>query len=125
TMHLNGVIDPGETVNVSFCVQNAGSGPTTNLVGTLQNTGGVVGASGPQTYGVMAPGTTACQSFTFSAVGSCGDPLVATIHFQDGTNDLGVVTYTYTMGVADTTSAFAQNFNSVTAPALPAGWTSA
>src|SRR5207249_6922761 len=30
----NGAIDPGETVTVSFCVQNTGSSNTTNLVGT-------------------------------------------------------------------------------------------
>ena len=57
------MIDPDETVTVSFCVQNAGNGPTTNLVGTLQNTGGVTGASGPQTYGVMAPGAMALPAF--------------------------------------------------------------
>ena len=119
----NNVIDPGETVTVSFCVQNAGSGPTTNLVGTLQNTGGVTGASGPQTYGAMAPGATACQPFTFTATGACGGTLTATIHFQDGATDLGNVTYTFTMGVPNTTAAFSENFDGVTAPALPTGWT--
>ena len=99
TMPVNDVIDPGETVTFSFCVQNAGSGPTTNLVGTLQNTGGVSGASGPQTYGAIAPGTTTCQPFTFTATGVCGGTLTATIHFQDGTTDLGDVTYTFVMGL--------------------------
>src|SRR6187200_312118 len=92
TKPANMVIDPGETVTLSFCVQNAGTGPTTNLVGTLQNTGGIVGASGPQTYGAVAPGATSCQSFTFTAIGVCGGPLTATIHFEDGSTNLGDVT---------------------------------
>ncbi|HEY3663001.1 MAG TPA: hypothetical protein VGL24_07600, partial [Chthoniobacterales bacterium] len=51
----NGVIDPNENVTVSFCVQNQGSGSTTsNLTGTLLNTGGVTGASAPQNFGAMA-----------------------------------------------------------------------
>jgi len=104
--------------------QNAGNGPTANLIGTLQNTGGVIGASGPQTYGALAPGASGCQSFTFTASGNCGDTLIATIHFEDagnGATDLGDVTYTFVMGVADTTSSFAENFDTITPPTLPAG----
>src|SRR5262249_10191163 len=71
----NGVIDPNETVNVSFCVLNNGGfgGNTANLVGTLQATGGVTGPSAPQSYGaVVAGGAQVCRTFTFTAAGSCG-----------------------------------------------------
>src|SRR5205814_5412184 len=61
----------------------------------------------------------------FTTVGLCGDTITATIHFQDGSTDLGDVAYTFAMGVPNTTSAFSVNFSSVAAPALPAGWTSA
>lgn len=119
----NNVIDPNETVTVNFCVQNGGTAATTsNLTGTLQNTGGVTGASGPQIYGAMNPGDTVCQPFSFTATGSCGGTLTATIHFQDGANDLGNVTYTFTLGVLNTITVFTENFDGVTAPALPAGW---
>ena len=119
----NNVIDPDETVTVSFCVQNGGSGPTTSgLTGTLLNTGGVTGASGPQIYGLMAPGATVCRPFTFTATGTCGGTLTATIHFQDGATDLGNAVYTFTLGVGNTITAFSENFDGVTAPALPAGW---
>jgi hypothetical protein len=64
----NNAIDPGETVTVSFCLTNTGGSNTTNLVGTLQNTGGVTGASGAQTYGVVvANGAAVCKSFSFTA----------------------------------------------------------
>ena len=71
----------------------------------------------------MAAGATVCQSFTFTATGDVWRSVTATIHFQDGATDLGDVTYTFTMGVPDTTSAFSENFDGVTAPALPTGWT--
>jgi hypothetical protein len=122
----NGVIDPNETVTVSFCVQNIGGGNTTNLVGTLQNTGGVSGASGPQNYGVVvAAGPPVCRNFTFTASGTCGGTITATIQFQDGANNLGNITYNFTLGVLTTTTAFTENFDGVSAPALPAGWTTA
>ena len=37
----NGAIDPGETVTLNFGLRNTGTGNTTNLVATLQTTGGV------------------------------------------------------------------------------------
>jgi hypothetical protein len=121
----NGVIDAGETVTISFAVQNIGTAPTSNLVGTLLNTGGVTGASGPQNYGAVAPTATVSRLFTFTASGTCGGSLTATIHFQDGATSMGDVLYFFTLGTLTTTNAFAQNFDGVTAPALPAGWTTA
>jgi hypothetical protein len=117
----NGAIDPGETVTVSFCAQNTGGLDTTNLVGTLANTGGVTGASGPQNYGVVVSGgPPVCRNFTFTAAGACGSTITASIQFQDGASDLGTLTYTFTLGVQ--AIAFSQNFDGVVAPALPAGF---
>src|SRR5436190_23104702 len=47
----DGAINPGETVTVSFGLQNVGDTNTTNLVGILQATGGVTTPSGPQNPG--------------------------------------------------------------------------
>ncbi|HZE72335.1 MAG TPA: HYR domain-containing protein [Pyrinomonadaceae bacterium] len=119
----NGALDPGETVTVSFCVQNTGDANTTNLVGTLQATGGVTSPSGPQNYGVVvAGGPAVCRNFTFNVSGTCGGTITATIQFQDGATNLGSVTYTFTLGVQNVV--FSENFDGVTAPALPAGWVS-
>jgi Subtilase family/HYR domain len=119
----NGALDPNEGVTVSFCIQNVGSANTSSaLTGTLQATGGVTGPSGAQTYGVVvAGGPPVCRNFSFTVSGTCGGTVTATIHFQDGATDLGNVTYTFTLGVLNTV--FTQNFDGVTAPALPAGWT--
>ena len=117
----NSVIDPGETVTVSFCIQNNGAGPTVNLVGTLLATGGVTAPGGPQNYGVVTVGgPVVCRNFSFTASGACGSTITASIQFQDGATNLGTITYTFTLGVQNIT--FTQNFDAVTAPALPAGW---
>ena len=116
----NGVIDPGELVTVSFSVKNIGSGNTANLVGTLLETNGVTSAGDPQTYGVVTSGGgVGTQSFTFTAGGTCGGTITATLQLQDGAVDLGTITYTLTLGQLNP---LAQNFDGVTAPALPAGW---
>ena len=118
----NGVIDPGETVTVNVCLQNFGTANTSNLTGTLQASGGVTNPSGPQNYGALiAGGAAVCKTFTFTASGSCGGTLTGTVHLQDGANDLGNVTFMFTMGVQTVT--LAENFDGVAAPALPAGWT--
>ena len=87
-------ITPQGTVTVSFCVQNTGTLATTNLVGTLQATGGVLNPSGPQSYGVVSPGGGAvCRDFNFTADAACGGTITAAIQFQDGANNLGTITY--------------------------------
>src|SRR6516225_4143493 len=63
----DGVPDPGETVTISFCIQNLSGMDTTNLIGTLLPMNGVTNPSGPQNYGVIpANGGTVCRSFTFT-----------------------------------------------------------
>jgi len=120
----NGVIDPGETVTVNLALANIGSANTTNLVGILQSGGGVTLPGAPQSFGaVIAGGASAARPFTFTASGSCGDPLTATLQLQDGSLNLGTLAYSFVLGAASLVSA--QNFDSVSAPNLPAGWTSA
>lgn len=118
----NGAVDPVETVTVNFELRNAGSGETTNIIATLLTNGGVVNVSGPQSYGALAPaGTNVSRSFTFAALGTCGGKI--TNHFQitDGATSLGTVSFVLSVGAGGIS--FAENFDAVTAPALPAGWT--
>jgi subtilisin-like proprotein convertase family protein len=98
----NSTVDPGETVTVNLGLKNAGAGATTNLVGTLQATGGVTSPSGPQTYGAIPPdnSTVVTRPFTFSVDAGqvCGSQVVATLQLQDGATNLGTVTFTYQVG---------------------------
>ncbi|HKR61180.1 MAG TPA: HYR domain-containing protein, partial [Pyrinomonadaceae bacterium] len=122
----NGVIDPGEDVTVSFGVRNVGAAPTNNLVVTLLPTGGVTFPTGPVNYGAVGLGSTVANNFSFSNNGSCGGNITLTFHLQDGALDLGNVSVTFSLGLqVDSAAAFTENFDGVTAPALPVGWTTA
>jgi PKD repeat protein len=118
----NGVVDPGETVTVNLSVKNTGTADTTNLVATLLGTSDVNLPSAPQTYGVVSiNGTPVSQPFSFTAGGTCGGVITATLQLQDGAANLGTINFTIPIGL--TTSIFTQNFDSVSAPSLPSGWT--
>jgi hypothetical protein len=118
----NGVIDPGETVTVGLTIQNAGSASTTNLVATLLASSGIAFPSGPQTYGALAPGAAGTASFSFEADGVCGGDITATLQLQDGSADLGTVSYNFQLGRIVTVTNFAENFDEVAPPNLPVGW---
>jgi subtilisin-like proprotein convertase family protein len=107
----NMAVDPEETVTVEFPVVNTGDGPTTNLVATLQNSGGVVPVTTTQSYGAVSPvGGPVSRPFSFVAQGSCGQMITATLQLQDGPTNLGTVTYTFRLGTTATgTHTFSNN----------------
>jgi hypothetical protein len=120
----NGAVDPGEVVTVNFSLKDTGTAPTTNLVATLQATNGVTPVTVSQSYGALAAGGAAvAKSFTFMATGTCGGTISPTFQLQDGPSHLGTVTFSLTLGTLTAGAAFTQNFDGVTAPTLPAGWT--
>ena len=118
----NGAVDPGETVTMNLSLQNVGTAAASNLVVTLLATNGITLPSGPQTYGALATnGSIVTQPFTFTAAGTCGSSITAALQLQDGTNNLGTLTQTLNLGAPSLV--FSQNFDGVSAPALPSGWT--
>lgn len=119
----NGVADPGETVTVDFSLENIGAGDSTNIVATLLATGGITGPSGAQTYGALSTnGGVVTMPFTFTAMGTCGSNVQATLSLMDGAASLGDVTFTLPLGLQ--APVWSENFDGVTAPALPVGWSS-
>ncbi len=121
--NANGAIDPGETVTASFGVKNNGSGATSNLVGTLQATGGVTSPGGPANYGVVnGGGGTATQSISFTADSllTCGSTLTASLQLQDGASNLGTVTYNFTVCPVVTVTATAGTVGPTSYPTLKA-----
>jgi uncharacterized repeat protein (TIGR01451 family) len=117
----NGAIDPGETVTVSVALRNLGALATTNLVAVLQADAGVIAPSVPQTYGVLAGGgAPVSRNFSFTANGLCGSTLTTTLHLFDAAADLGELQFNFTLGRS--AAVFAENFDGVVVPALPAGW---
>jgi hypothetical protein len=120
----NTAADPGETVTMNFALQNLGGANTTNLVCTLLASGGVFSTSGPQNFGVLTPaGPLVSRPFTFTAQGVCGRAITATLQLQDGVTPLGYARFDIPLGQTQPFTAFAENFDSVTAPALPPNWT--
>ncbi len=121
----NSAPDPGEQLIVSLPLQNTGAAATTNLTATLQATGGVINPGPAQNFGALAPGSAAAaRNFTFTVDPNlpCGSSVTLTFNITDGATSFGTVTQTYTTGVP--TVSLSENFDGVTAPALPSGWTS-
>ncbi len=109
----NGVIDPGETVAVTFAFSNPGPLDTTNLTATLLANDQLLNPSGSVLLGnVPGDGSLVGATFTFAANGFCGSNLTATVVLREGTNSRGSLTYTFPMGVITETT------NTFTAPDL-------
>ena len=105
---INNIIDPGETVTLSFAFRDIAGNNVTNLVATLLDQQWRHAAQpGPQTnYGVLiVGGPSASLPFTFTAIGTNGQPIAATFLLQSGTNNLGTDVFTYTMGTLTNTFA--------------------
>jgi len=101
----NGIVDPNETVTVLFGLRCIAGGSTSNLVATLQPTGGIsnpIGASSGtngQDYGVLLEGGhTVSKPFTFTANATNGQNIIATFDLQDGSRNLGTVAFGFTVG---------------------------
>ena len=96
---VNGVIDPGETVTLLLALRNATGTNTVNLVATLLATNGVANPSGPQTYGLLAThGPSASRPFTFTASGTNGQTITATLQLRDGSTVLSNALFSFTLG---------------------------
>ncbi len=116
----NTAIDPGETVTLAFGLKNVGTGYASNLVATLASSTSVVSPSASQTYGFMGPGDAVTLPFSFTAMGDCGATNAAILQINDGATNLGTIAFTFPLG---SPNSFAENFDGVSAPALPAAWT--
>jgi hypothetical protein len=121
----DGMVDPGETITVQLgVVKTEGTGPCTPrpLTGTLHISGGVTNPSGPQNYGLVCLGNPVFHDFSFMVDPTlpCGAEVIATLELSDGKNNYG--TFPYRFYVGRFALIFAENFDSVIAPALPPGW---
>jgi hypothetical protein len=121
---LNQTIDPGEAIQISLSLRNTGSRDTTNLVATLQPTGGVSNPGSSQNYGAMAVnGAAVSRPFTFTAssAANCGDVLTLSLNLQDGNENLGTVSFNFDAGKRRL--AIDEEFDNFPLPNLPKGWT--
>ena len=120
----NGAIDPGETVTVSFALENYGGVATTNLIAKLLCGNGVSFPSAQQNYGAITQGLIVARAYTFTAEGTCGGTIKPVLQLQDGSRNLGTASFNFIFGVPVPTPVLAENFDEATPPALPVGWQS-
>jgi subtilisin-like proprotein convertase family protein len=127
----NSAVDPAERVTFDVGLRNTGTTAGTNIVATLLPNARVTAPSGPQNYGPIPAGGTAVRSFSWTAAGSCGDSYQLTFHVQDGSLDLGNVTFDGNLGSLGAPSTFSytgppvaipdNNTTGVTIPILVSG----
>ena len=82
---VNGGLDAGETVTIRFFLRNTGGSDVAGLTGTLAASGGVVSPSSAQSYGAVPfGGAPVGRSYSFSASGSPGGTVTATLWLTNG-----------------------------------------
>lgn len=110
----NGFPEPGEALTLTVPLTNNTGSSATGV--TLQVAGG-----GSADYGSIAHGASVTRnvSYTVPIVG-CGNAVTLTFNVN---SSLGARSFSRTLIVGQPQVTYTQNFDSVTAPAFPAGWT--
>ncbi|MGQ0541121.1 MAG: FG-GAP-like repeat-containing protein [Blastocatellia bacterium] len=118
----NGSAEPGETVSVNVTLRNTGELFAANLTATLLPGNGVNDPGPTQSFGFVPAGGSATRPFSFTVAPNfvCGAVVVMTFRLNDGGADIGTLETALPTGVRRI--ALSEKFDSVTAPALPAGW---
>ncbi|MEO6589931.1 MAG: M36 family metallopeptidase, partial [Pyrinomonadaceae bacterium] len=111
----DGFPEPGETLTLSIpLTNNTGNNATGS---TLQLVGG-----GSADYGTINNGQTVIRNITYTvpANTTCGSVVTLTFNVN---SSIGATSFTRTINIGIPQTTFTQNFDGVTAPAFPAGWT--
>lgn len=113
----NGYPEPGETISIPFALFNNTGIDATGV--TLQLVGG-----GAANFGAIVNNASAIQnvSYTVPAGTPCGTTLTLTFNVN---SSLGPTSFTQILIVGVPVTTYTENFDAVTAPNLPAGWTTA
>jgi hypothetical protein len=121
---INHAAEPGEMVTANVSFRNMGRAAATDLVATLERSGGIVDPGPSQDYGTLPPAggpVTRQFSFKVSPNISCGSDIALTFSFTSSGQAPASVVIPLKAGAVR--YALRENFDSVTAPALPVGWT--
>ncbi|HEX8089456.1 MAG TPA: M36 family metallopeptidase [Blastocatellia bacterium] len=113
--NANGKADPGEDLTLTV--------PLTNPLGvTIMNVSASVAGGGAATYGNINPGQTVARTISFQvpASAACGNAVTVTVNVA---SNLGQEVKTFTIPTGQAVLSPVESFDGVTAPALPAGWT--
>ncbi len=114
----NGFPDPGEKLDVVIPYSNPLCADS-----ITQIVANIAGNPGPaKNYGTIAAGATVTRTFNFKVPDNavCGIPLDVTISAK---SNLGTIVNHFPMQIGAPIIVFSENFDAVTPPSLPAGWT--
>ena len=103
----NGAVDPGETVTVNFGLANGGSASTTNLVATLQESGGVSGSGWSANLWCRRQPVGVGELHAHSPLPRARAAVRRSprhSNSRDGASDLGLVRFTFPTGLSHTES---------------------
>ena len=110
----DGFAEPGEPIVLTVPLSNITGNQATAV--SVQLVGG-----GSAVYGSIAHNGTASNTipYTVPALTACGSSITLVFNV---TSSLGPVTYTRSIPIGSPITTFTENFDSVAAPAFPAGW---
>jgi uncharacterized repeat protein (TIGR01451 family) len=96
----NSIIEPGETVTVLLALRNAGIVNADNVTASLVYSNGVTNATAQtQNYGALiAGGNSVSRPFTFTALGTNGSRITATLMITNNGLFLGTVSFDFVLG---------------------------
>lgn len=111
----SGAPDPGETLTFTIPLTNYGGADATGV--TLSIVGG-----GSASYGTIANGETVSRAMTYTvpAETACGSVITLTFNIA---SSLGSSSFTKQIAIGQPSATLYENFDAVTAPNFPAGWT--
>ena len=121
----NGGIAPGSIMTLDLCLENIGAEDAKDLVAALKSTSNIIPLGEPQKYGLLkADRLSRCLPFTFALSPglAAGSAVTLTVELRDGTANLGEINYSFTHGSPQAVQACSENFDGVTPPNLPPGW---
>lgn len=115
--------EPGESVTINLRLSNTGAAPAPDLTATLIDGGGITNTGPPQNYGTIPVGGAATRPFSFRVAADvkCGTLVELRFRLQSPGRPIEELMLPIRAGRRKV--AFSENFDSVAAPALPAGWT--
>jgi hypothetical protein len=114
----NGFADPGETITLSIPLINQTGGAANTATATVP--GGTTG-----NYGTINNGATVTRTISYPIPLStpAGTRLQIPVTINSSLGLVGPVTPTFPLFIGQPVNGFTESFDTVTAPALPAGWT--
>ena len=121
----NDIADPGETVPFTITIQNTGDMPATGVTGVLSTTTqGVSVTTSTASFPDIPIGETRTSTtdfvFSLDQYIECGTKIDFTLNI---TSNEGNFTSNFSIYVGELVTDFFENFDGVTPPDLPTGWT--